>query len=269
MQTATRRTAKTPLIGIIGGTSEFGRWFKFFFERHGCRCLVAGRKTALTPDALSAQCDIVIVSVPIRETAKVIRSVRRLLKPGALLADFTSLKSEPLKEMLKADKKVGVLGMHPLFGPTVSSIKEQNIVFCPGRSNRWTKFLKNIFAKNGAKIISMTADEHDKQMAVVQALTHFTNIVFARVAGNNKITISNNVSTPVFRAQMQNASRVLNGDASLYADIELRNPAFRAVLNKFIGETKNLSAAVTNRRTRTFESIFRLTKKRPRTNVRI
>ena len=69
-----------PIIGIIGGTSQFGQWFRFFFEKNDCQCLIAGRKTELTPKELAKRADIVIVSVPVRETSSVIMNILNLLK---------------------------------------------------------------------------------------------------------------------------------------------------------------------------------------------
>ena len=249
--------AKKPLIGIIGGTSQFGQWFKFFFESCGCVCIVDGRKTALTPIKLAKKADIVIVSVPIRETVKTIRAVRAHVKPGALLCDFTSIKTESLREMLKCDKRVGVLGIHPLFGPLVPSLEGQNIIFSPGRANPWVGFLKKIFENKGGKVIELAAAAHDKQMALIQALTHFTNIAFAGVMRDQKTQPRNVLSTPVFRLQSMLAARVLGSNPSLYADIEICNPAFRPVLKQFIDETKKLGAIVKNGNEAAFEKEFR------------
>lgn len=243
---------KKPLIGIIGGTSQFGQWFKFFFENNGCNCLVAGRSTKLTPKKLAAKADIVIISVPPRETARVIRETRDIVKPSALLCDFTSLKKSPLKEMLKR-KKGAVLGMHPLFGPLVPSIKGQKIVFCPGRSDKWVEFLKNIFESNGAKIIKMSAHEHDRQMAMIQALTHFVNIAFAKVLQKQKIEPQNDFSTPVFKLQAMLMGRILGANPSLYADLQTENEAYKEVLDDFIDEIKRLSAMVLEKDAAGFE----------------
>ena len=258
MQTTARRTRKKPVIGIIGGTSPFGQWFKTFFKNNGCVCLVAGRQTARTPRELAAQADIVIVSVPIRETAKTIRSIRSHVRPGALLCDFTSIKTESLPEMLKSDKAVGTLGIHPLFGPLVPSLKGQNIILIPGRNNAWAIFLKDLFKKNGAKVVQMTAAEHDRQMALIQALNHFVNIALAGVLRGPKNAARDDLSTPVFRAQSQVAARILGGDPSLYADIELRNPAFRPVFKRFLAETKKLGAMVLKKKTSAFEKNYRV-----------
>ncbi len=256
MQATTRRTAKKPVIGIIGGTSPFGQWFKSFFEKNGCTCLVAGRRTALTPRALAEEADIVIVSVPIRATADTIRAVRDCLKPGALLCDFTSIKTLSLREMLKSDTTIGVTGIHPMFGPLATSLTGQNIIFCPGRDNRWVIFLKNLFKRRGGIIVEMTAVEHDKQMALVQALTHFANIALAKVMygqANPRLDIS----TPVFRQQTQTMSRILGADPALYADIQIGNKYFKKLMDRFIAESKKLRTMVEEGQDAAFEKNYR------------
>ncbi|MFH1233349.1 MAG: prephenate dehydrogenase/arogenate dehydrogenase family protein [Patescibacteria group bacterium] len=247
---------KKPLIGIIGGTSQFGQWFKFFFENNGCNCLVAGRKTRLTAEKLAKQADIVIISVPIRETTKVIREIRDLLKPEALLCDFTSLKVDSLKEMLKR-KHGGILGIHPLFGPLVPSMTGQHIVFCKGRDNNWVNFLENLFESKGGKVIKINSKKHDKQMAMVQALTHFTNIAFAKVIQRQKIQPFNAFSTPNFKLQSMLAGRILGLSPSLCADIEIENKIFHGLLKQYINDIKKLSRIVLSGKKIQFESEFR------------
>lgn len=246
---------KKPTVGIIGGTSQFGQWFKFFFENNGCTCQVAGRKTQLSNQELAQSSDIVIVSVPIRETNKVIREIRDLVKPDSLLCDFTSIKAGPLKEMLKR-KSGGVLGIHPLFGPLVPSIKDQNIVFCEGRNNHWVGFLKDLFENQGAKVFKITAEEHDRQMAMVQALTHFVNFSFAKTMQEQETQPINFFSTPVFQIQTMLAGRVMGANAALYADIEIRNKSFRKLLKQYGNVVERLAGYVKNADDKKFEVEF-------------
>ncbi len=58
--------------GIIGGTGKMGQLFVPVFGRAGYEVLVAGRSTPLTSEDLARLCDLVIVSVPIRDTVQVI-----------------------------------------------------------------------------------------------------------------------------------------------------------------------------------------------------
>ena len=91
-------------IGIIGGTGGIGRWFADCFRKEGYRVHVTGRREGMSLPELAVRCRIVIVSVPIAATLDVIRQVGPLLPEDSLLMDFTSLKEEPLREMLAATR---------------------------------------------------------------------------------------------------------------------------------------------------------------------
>jgi len=84
-------------VGIIGGTGQMGQWFKKFFEKNKYNILIASRKTKLKPEQCAAKCDVVIISVPIASTTKVIKEVAPYVRDSALLMDLTSLKKEQVK----------------------------------------------------------------------------------------------------------------------------------------------------------------------------
>ena len=96
------------------------------------RCWSPGGRRALTDIQSAEQCDLVIVSVPIRDTVRVIEEIAPLLTQDQLLCDLTSLKVAPVDAMLKS--KAQVIGLHPMFGPTVSSLRHQTIIVCPARA---------------------------------------------------------------------------------------------------------------------------------------
>lgn len=252
-----QRGGKKPVIGIIGGNGRFGGWFRGFFESKGLTVLVSGRKTALTPEKLARAADIVIISVPIPQTEGVIRAVRDHVRANALLADFTSLKTVSVKEMLKAKPQCGVLGIHPLFGPLLPSIKNQIITFCPGRNNHWVMFLKKLFEENGATVVFATPKNHDEQMAMIQAFTHFLNIIFARTIQRQKTKPLAMFSSPVFRLQSVVAGRVLGGKPELYADLEMANPYFLKVLDDFIAQAQRFTGVIRTKNKRGFVRDFK------------
>ena len=117
--------------GIIGGTGKMGMLFSPVFERAGYQVIVSGRTTDVTSAEIAQTCDLMLVSVPIRDTVQVIQEIAPLLTKEQLLCDFTSLKVAPWAAMLES--KAQVIGLHPMFGPTVSSIIRQTIVMCPAR----------------------------------------------------------------------------------------------------------------------------------------
>lgn len=241
-----------PIIGIIGGRGRMGNWFKVFFERLDYKVLISDINTKLSNIELAQKADIVIVSVSIKETIKVIQEVRKWVKKEGLICDITSLKTKQVKAMKKA--KSGALGMHPLFGPLVQTLDGQKIIFCKIKNNYWVEFLREIFTKNGAEIIEVSPEEHDRQMAIVQALIHFTNISLAKTLYSQKITLKSLFLTSIFRLQSLIIGRILSQSPELYAEIEMENPYFKKILNDFNIEVKSLTKDINNK---DFESFIK------------
>ena len=80
-------------IAIIGGKGQMGKMFAEAFKKKGCEVILTGRRGNNIDAAKKA--DIIIVSVPIRETVKVIEEIASHIKEDALLTDFTSIKVKP------------------------------------------------------------------------------------------------------------------------------------------------------------------------------
>ena len=227
-------------IGIIGGTGGIGRWFASFFREEGYPVHVVGRSEGLPLSELTARCRVVIVSVPIAATPDIIRRVGPHLPPDSLLMDFTSLKEEPVREMLKATS-AEVVGCHPLFGPDCPSLTDQNIVLCPARGERWLSRMEGLFTKGGARVAVTTPGEHDRMMAFVQGLTHLDTILMGltlRESGIPEATLDA-FSTPVFRTKRAICEKVFGARPELYAGLLAGNRNIQGILEMY---EKNLSA---------------------------
>lgn len=244
-----------PTIGIIGGKGKMGNWFRNFFKGQNLKVIISDLDTKLTNKKLAQMADIIIISVPISQTVKVIEEIRDFVRPDALLSDITSVKSEPIKAMKKASS--GVLGMHPLFGPLVQNLEGQTIVFCPIRENSWIKFLKRLFKQNGAKVVEMEPSEHDQQMAIIQGLIHFTNINLTRVIYSQKFVLKSSFFTPIFRLQSLILGRILSSDPRLYAELEIANPYFLKILKDFQKKVADLAEDVENKDYQNFIKKFK------------
>jgi prephenate dehydrogenase len=217
--------------GIIGGTGKMGRLFAPVFERAGYEVMVSGRSTEVTSEEIAGTCDLVIVSVPIRDTVRVIGEIAPLLREDQLLCDFTSLKVAPVAAMLAS--KAQVIGLHPMFGPTVSSIARQTMVMCPARVTGTTlSDLRGVFLREGAVCTITTPEEHDRMMAVVQGLTHFVTICMADSIRRLGVDIkkTEEFTSPVYQIELSLVGRLLSQDPALYADILELNPFVPDVL---------------------------------------
>jgi prephenate dehydrogenase len=153
--------------------------------------------------------------------------------------DFTSLKAEPVREMLAATE-AEVVGCHPLFGPDCPSLNSQNVILCPGRGTIWLDRMQALFFQGGARVTVTTPGEHDRMMALVQGLTHLDTLLMGlslREAGVNAATLDA-FSTPIFRTKQAIIEKVFGASPDLYAAILTQNPDMEWVLNR---HEKNLT----------------------------
>ncbi len=243
-------------ILILGGTGETGSWFARYFKEKGFDVAVWGPSGKVdvaerlgvryAHDKLAEveQSDIVLVSVLIEKTVEVIREVAPRMHPGSLLMDVTSIKSAPMKAMRTfAPKGVEVLGTHPMFGPTMPSLRGQTIILTPaeGKSGKWLPVIRSLFESDGAKIEVLDADEHDEIMAVVQALTHFAYIGIGATLKSLDFDVqkSRKFMSPVYEIMIDFVGRILDQNPELYASIQ-KNPKAMRVRQNFVTECMKL-----------------------------
>jgi prephenate dehydrogenase len=211
-------------IGIVGGTGGMGRLFAGVLARAGHDVTVSGRREGPSPEDLARACEVVVISVPITATAEVIRRVGPAMAPDALLTDLTSLKVEPVREMLAAARGE-VVGMHPLCGPSVPSLAQQNVVLCPGRGERGLIWLRDLLTAEGANVVTSTPELHDERMAVVQGLNHLNTLLMGLMLARAGVPAADLApfSTPAFRAKLDLVQRVARMP-QLYARLIADNP---------------------------------------------
>lgn len=244
-------------VGIIGGTGQMGQFFRRFFEKNKCRVLIASRKTRLSPEDCARQSNIVLVSVPVDVTISTIKKIAPYIKKDSLLIDTTSIKKEPVDAMIRYSK-CEVIGMHPVFGPSVVSIKNQTIVLCPARTKKWMQWLKGIFEKNGARVKLSTPEKHDEMMSVIQGLNHFSTLSVAHAMKNLGISVKESLeyTSPIYRLRMAVVGRILNQDPNLYASIEMMNPKNKDALKAYAESSKKLRKIIETKNTGAFLEYF-------------
>lgn len=243
-------------ILILGGTGETGSWFARYFKARGYDVSVwgpsgkvdvaqrLGVRFAIDMISEVERSDIVLVSVTIEKTVEIIRQVAPKMHPGTLLMDVTSIKSGPVRAMKTyAPKGVEVLGSHPMFGPTMPSMRGQTIILTPveGKTGRWLSIIRSMFEADGAHVELLDSEEHDQIMAVVQALTHFAYIGIgaALLALDFDVERSRRFMSPVYEIMIDFVGRILDQNPELYASIQ-KNPKASSVRQTFVAECMRL-----------------------------
>jgi prephenate dehydrogenase len=179
-------------------------------------------------------CSVIIVSVPIGVTCRIIREIGPLMPRDSLLMDLTSIKTVPVQAMLESSV-CDVIGLHPLFGPTVTSLAGQNIVLCPARGVRWLQWVREILVREGACLTETTPERHDDMMAIIQGLNHFDTIALGLVLNEMEIDQGEfeHFSTPIFRRKKEIIDAVF-AHPRLHVEIIAANLRGKKILTTFL-----------------------------------
>jgi prephenate dehydrogenase len=177
------------------------------------------------------RCDLVILAVPVGNLSSALRELRPHLRAGGIVVDVGSVKVRPI-EVMKAELPpfVDIVGTHPLFGPQSASggIAGRKIALCPvrGRSSlRIAAFLRHVLK---LEVHIVTADEHDRQAAIVQGVTHLVAKVLVRMG-----PLPTRLTTASFDHLMRATDMVRHDSASVFLAIERDNPYAAEVRAQF------------------------------------
>lgn len=178
-----------------------------------------------------AACDLVILAVPVPAIPEAIAALRPHLKAGAIVLDVGSVKIGPAHAMQTAlPDDVEIIGTHPLFGPQSArdGLAGLKIALCPIKGSstpRIAAFLRHVLK---LKVIVTTADAHDREVAMVQGLTHLIAKILVRIE-----PLPRTMTTASFDLLMQATEMVRYDAPNVFMAIERANPHAKAVRDRF------------------------------------
>jgi prephenate dehydrogenase len=245
-------------VGIIGGKGIMGQFFTRLFTKNKILVRITDKEREISLEELAKTCDAIMVSVPIHKTEKVIKEIGPLLTEKQCLFDITSLKESPLKTML-ACTSAEVFGTHPMFAsPPSDSLCGQIFVFCEGRGKKYRKIFQKIFEQEGASIIQAEAKAHDKMMSIVQGLSHFLDITFAKTLQKTGIAVESffEMRSPAYTIKNFLMGRTLSQDASLYGSIQIENTKNTETISTFLEVADDLFSLIQKKDLNGFRKYF-------------
>ncbi len=264
-QSRVRQTAHISTQGVrpgykvllVGGRGRMGQYFARWFGGAGYEVRILDIEDWPKAAELCAGINLALICVPIQVTEEVIRKLGPYVPATAVFSDITSLKLGPVNAMLESHKGP-VLGLHPLFGPSTSSMDQQILVATTGRDPEACRWVLDQFTAWGNIIEQIEAAEHDKLMDFVQGLRHFATFAFGRFLSRTKIDISRTLelSSPIYRLELGMVGRLFAQDASLYGNIIFASPERRALLQQFLDSVVQTREMIANSDLEQFDREF-------------
>lgn len=244
-------------LAIIGGSGKFGSWYARFFKERGFDVTITGRdkkklrkvageiRVNWTTDNKKAasKAEVIIVSVLVESTPGVLEEVAPCVRKGAILLDFASVKSAACKTLEKFKHSgIELASVHPMHGPRIAFLRNVPIAFIPIEPGEKYTWLKRLFQREGADVFETNAREHDRIVSVVQGLTHFTAIAYAKAIKEIGLNAGRTLpfSTPTYELMLSCCARVLLQDPGLYASIQTENPLNKNVRRALLESIEKL-----------------------------
>jgi chorismate mutase/prephenate dehydrogenase len=152
-----------------------------------------------------------------------------------------------------------VLGIHPLFGPSTFSMDKQIIVVTPGRYEGSCKWVIDQMSEWGAITVRSSGEEHDRIMAVEQALRHFATFTFGRFLFRENVDLFRSLefSSPIYRLELGMVGRLFAQAPDLYSGIIFASDERRSLLKEFITSITELTSMVEKSDKEEFETEFK------------
>jgi len=165
-------------VGIIGGAGLMGESIARFLKKEGFEVAISDANSELVEKigmeigvgvsdntGIARDSDVVVVSVPVQETGKVVGEVSGEMKEGALLTEIASVKAPIIEALTRAAQhNIDVISLHPLFGPHDKG--RVAVIPVKGETDRIMAFL----SRNRFQPFLTDFEAHDRNVALSQAL---------------------------------------------------------------------------------------------------
>ena len=244
-QTGARQSEPAHARGKTVVIGSQGRMGAMLIQRAQAAGLdIAGADVPLTPEKLAHACAgaaLAIICVPAAVFDEVTAAVCPHLPPTAVLADITSVKEQPLRQMERLWDGP-VVGTHPLFGPSPEAGADLPVAITPGHhaGPEHLALVEGFFADLGCRTFQTSAEKHDKAMARIQNMNFITSLAyFALLAGQDDLLP---FLTPSFRRRQHAARKMLTEDARLFSGLFEANAHSHEAVRQY-RQMLNLAAA--------------------------
>jgi prephenate dehydrogenase len=226
-------------IGIVGH-GAFGAFLGVLLKRFAPEIEVRFHSRSNSADGRTfftisdvAQCDAVILAVPIHALEEWVKKIVPLMREDGVLVDVATVKKHSVNLLKKYAKGRKYIATHPMFGPESYQKKGGDVfglrvVVCDSTlpEEKVATFCQSL-QRFGFKVVRMSADQHDKSSAQTLFLTHLIGQTVAKAG-----FVRTDIDTISFGFLMDAVESVKH-DKKLFQDVFRYNPYCKKVMQKF------------------------------------
>lgn len=246
-------------IAVVGA-GRMGKWFAKFFVDEGFPVVVSDehREKALklkeelhveVADNIEAvrKAKRIFICVPIEKFQEVVEEIHSYINPEQEVMDICSVKVLPVKIMHNYINQAVTLGTHPMFGPGVKSVRNQNFILTPtnSREEKLARDFGRWLEERGFKVFFMTPEEHDRIMSRVIGLPYLLSYaVCDTLLSQSLFSEAKKVSGASYRLLLTLIEAIASEDAEFAASLQMNLPEIDLVGEKLLEKIRELLETV-------------------------
>lgn len=246
---------------VVGGAGAVGSLFSRLLAESGFAVSVVDKHSRQNPvtgttsgdildpqpplRALLAAADVVVLAVPEPVACAAFSLLARSMRPGALIVDTLSVKGPFAAEVTRAETAVQVLGVNPMFAPSLGFPGRPVAVVELRGGDRAAEFVE-LVTSWGGQVIRVSARQHDRLAAASQALTHAAVLAFGSALAALDVGIEEltAIAPPPHRTLLALLARIATGTPEVYWDVQAANSLAPQVRHALASAARDLADLV-------------------------
>jgi prephenate dehydrogenase len=171
---------------------------------------------------------VVVLAVPESVALAALPSVAQTMPPGALLVNTLSVQGEIGAAGRKHAGHLELLGLNPMFAPSLDP-RGRAVAAVVVRDGPRVRTVLEVVASWGARIVRVSAEEHDRLAAATQGLTHAAILAFGlallQMLGTARgVAALAAIAPPPHTTLLALLARIVDGTPDVYWDVQSGNP---------------------------------------------
>ncbi|MBZ4015232.1 prephenate dehydrogenase/arogenate dehydrogenase family protein [Streptomyces purpurogeneiscleroticus] len=195
---------------------------------------IVGDVTCPEPPVMAevAAADLVVLAVPEKTVLTAVGPLTAAMRPGAVLADTTSVKGAVVERTLSAlraasDRGGGIeaVSLNPMYAPSLGP-RGRPVATVRLKDGPGVRALLGLMESWGARIVPVGAREHDRLMAAAQVATHAAVLSFGLALRELGVGVAelSALAPPPHTAMLALLARITSAAPEVYWDIQTGSP---------------------------------------------